>query len=160
MPNAQKVLENSFRAAIVGATVALVCASAPAAAQQVYKSMDAQGHVVYSDRGSTKDAPQTSVHVDEPDPAEVARLAKEQEVLKAAELSRERQEAADDRQKATEQHRRDAACQSARTNYFRLRSLNRIYQDDAAGNRRWFSDEEADVLKERARQTMTAACGN
>ena len=46
--------------------------SHPALAQQVYKSVDAQGNVVYSDRGSTKNAPTTSVHVTEPDPAEVA----------------------------------------------------------------------------------------
>lgn len=160
MRSLQKVLERTLLAAIVGATLALACASAPAAAQDVFKSVDAQGHVVYSDRGGTKDAPKTSVRVAEPDPAEVARLAKEQEVLKAAELARERQEAADDKKKATDQHRKEMACQSARSNYYRLRDLNRIYQDDAAGNRRWFSDEEADVLKERARQAMTTTCGN
>jgi hypothetical protein len=159
MRTSQPALECASRGAILGAMFALACASAPATAQEVYKSVDAEGHVVYSDRGTTKAAPKSSVHVDEPDPAEVARLAKEQEVLKAAELAREHQEAADDKKKATAEHRREAACQSARNHYFRLRDLNRIYQDDAAGNRRWYSDEEADALKEHARQAMTAACG-
>ena len=124
-----------------------------------FRLQDAEGHVVYSDRGTTKGAPKTAVHVDEPDPAEVARLAKQQEVLKATELAREHQAADDDRKKATEEHRKAATCQSARNYYFHLRDLNRIYHDDAAGNRHWYSDPEADALKEHARQAMTAACG-
>src|SRR5215469_14528519 len=160
MRHLQTALERASRGAIVGAMLALACASAPAAAQQVYRSVDSEGHVVFSDRGASKDAHKTSVRVDEPDPAEVARLAREQEVLKAAELARERQQATDDRKKATEQHHKEAACESARSNYYRLRDLNHIFQDDAAGNRRWYSDEEADAAKERARRAMTAACGN
>jgi hypothetical protein len=160
MRHLQTALECATRGAMAGALLALACAGAPAVAQQVYRSVDSAGHVVYSDRGATKEAPMTSVHVDEPDPAEVARLAREQEVLKAAELARERQQATDDRKKATEDHRKTVACQSARSNYYRLRDLNRIFQDDAAGNRRWYSDEEADAAKERARRAMTAACGS
>jgi hypothetical protein len=160
MRRPQTTLECASRGALVGALLALAGVSPPATAQQVYKSVDGAGHVVYSDRGSTKDAAKTSVRVNEPDPAEVARLAKEQEVLNAAELARERQQATDDKNKTTEEHRKAVACQSARNNYHRVRDLNRIYQDDAAGNRRWYSDEEADALKEHARQAMTAACGS
>jgi hypothetical protein len=159
MRSPQPALECALRGAILGAMVALACAAAPAAAQEVYKSVDAEGHLVYSDRGTAKGGPKTTVHVDEPDPAEVARLAREQEVLKAAELAREHQEAADDKKKATEEHRKQAACQSARNYYFHLRDLNRIYHDDSAGNRSWYSDAEADALKEHAHQAMTAACG-
>jgi hypothetical protein len=160
MRNSPTAFAAGARAAILGALLVLACTSRPVHAQQVYKSVDAEGHVVYSDRGASKEAPKTTVHVDEPDPAEVARLAKEQEVLKAQELTREHQQAADDKKKATEDHRKEAACQSARNSYNRLRDLNRIYHDDADGNRRWYSDEEADALRERARQAMTAACGS
>jgi hypothetical protein len=148
------------RGAILGALLALARAGDPAAAQEVYKSVDANGRVVYSDRGVTQNAPKTAVHVDEPDPAEVARLAKEQEVLSAADRERARQQAAEDKQKATDEHRKEAACQSARNYYFRVKDQNRIYRRDADGNRVYYSDEEADALKERARQTMSSACGN
>jgi hypothetical protein len=57
----------------------------PLRAQEVYKSTDAQGHVVYSDRASTPTAQKSVVHVDQPDPAEVARIAKEQQILNAQE---------------------------------------------------------------------------
>ena len=76
---------SSWRAAL-GALVALACLPLPA--QEVYKSVDAQGHVVYSDRGTTKTAPKTALHVEEPDPAEAARLAKQQQILDAQEQQR------------------------------------------------------------------------
>ena len=41
-------------------------------AQEVYKSVDGQGKVVYSDRGVTKNAPKTSLHVEPGNPAEAA----------------------------------------------------------------------------------------
>ena len=74
------------RGATIVALLALALAAASLQAQEVYKSVDANGHVVYSDRGTTKSAPKTSVHVDQPDPAEVARFAHEQELLKADDL--------------------------------------------------------------------------
>ena len=79
MRSSRRICEVTGRAVVRAVLGLLVC---PALlAQEVYKSVDAQGHVVYSDRGSTKTAPKSQVHVDEPDPAEVARLAKEQPCL-------------------------------------------------------------------------------
>jgi hypothetical protein len=50
-------------------------------AGEVYKSIDAEGHVVYSDRAPTSKAEKSVVRVDQPDPAEVARNAKQQAML-------------------------------------------------------------------------------
>src|SRR5580704_90028 len=88
------------RSAMTLALLALTCAATPLAAQEVYKTVDADGHVVYSDRGATKSAPKTTLHVEEPDPAEVARLAREQDLLKADEQARTRQQAINDKNKA------------------------------------------------------------
>ena len=43
------------------ALIVLGCPNRPLAAQEVYKSVDAQGHVVYSDRGVSKGAARTDV---------------------------------------------------------------------------------------------------
>src|SRR5438445_694024 len=86
-----------YHAAVPGALVALGWPDSPLLAQAVYKTVDAQGHVVCSDRAPTKNAPKTTVHVDQADPAEAARLAKEQAELKAADLERSVQQAADDK---------------------------------------------------------------
>ena len=44
--------------------------------EEVYKSIDAQGHVVYSDRPETSAAQKAVVNVDRPDAKEVARMGK------------------------------------------------------------------------------------
>src|SRR6516165_3143607 len=114
------------RGATIVALLAFGCAAASLHAQEVYKSVDAQGHVVYSDRGAVKGAPKTSLHVDEPDPAEVARLAHEEELLKADEQVRMRQQAIDDKNKAQQQRKHQQACEQARSHYYYLKDSARI----------------------------------
>jgi Domain of unknown function (DUF4124) len=147
------------RSAALAALLALACAHAPLRAQEVYKSVDAEGHVVYSDRASSRNAPKTSVHVEQPDPVEAARLAKEQELLRAEDAQRAKQQVIDDKNKAAQERQKQTACQNARNNYFRLKDSGRLYRRDADGNRVFYSDEEADAMREQARQAMTAACG-
>jgi hypothetical protein len=152
---------NSFwRGAVAGALLTLSCPIVPLHAQEVYKSVDAEGHVVYSDRGDTKTAPKTAVHVDEPERAEVARLAKEQELLKAEDIQRQKQEALDAKSKALADQRKQTSCQNARNYYFRLKDSGRLYQRDADGNRIYYSDTDADAMREQARRSMSSACGS
>jgi len=148
-----------WRGAVAGALAALACAPPALPAQEVYKSVDADGHVVYSDRAPTQSAPKTAVHVDKPDPAEAARLAREQQMLQAEDAQRSKQQALDERNKAKQEHDRQAACENARNKYLHLRDSGRIYTRDADGNRVYYSDEQADAMREQARQAMTAACG-
>jgi Domain of unknown function (DUF4124) len=151
---------NSFwHGAVLAALVALACPGRAPSAQEVYKSVDAQGHVVYSDRGATKNAEKTPVHVDQPDPAEVARLAKEQQILKAEDQARAKQQASDDKNKAAAQQRKQAACTNARNYYFRLIDARRIYHPTDNGDRVFYSDEDADALRQKAKQAMNEACG-
>jgi hypothetical protein len=148
-----------WRGALAGALLALACPIFPLHAQEVFKSVDAEGHVVYSDRADTKTAPKTTVHVDEPEHAEVARLAKEQELLKAEDLQRQKQEALDAKNQALADQRKQTGCQNARNYYFHLKDAGRLYQHDADGNKVYYSDADADAMREQARRAMTAACG-
>jgi hypothetical protein len=147
------------RGALLGALLVLAGAHRPLGAQEVYKSVDADGHVVFSDRGNTKGAPKTAVHVDAPDPSEVARLAKEQEMLKAEDLQRTKLEAVEANNKARADRAKQSVCDNARNYYYRLKDSNRIYQRDPDGNRVFYSDSEADAMRERARRAMISACG-
>ena len=156
----QSTAFNSFwRGAILAALVALACPGRTVIAQEVFKSVDAQGHVVYSDRGATKNAEKTPMHVDQPDPAEVARLAKEQEMLKAEDQARAKQQSVDDKNKAAQEHRKQVACTNARNYYFRLIDTGRIYHQTDNGDRVFYSDEDADALRQKAKQAMNEACG-
>lgn len=145
---------------VLAVLVALAGAPGLLPAQQVYKSVDAQGHVVYSDRAPTKTATKTNIHVDQPDPAEVARLQKEQAQLKAADLERSLQQAVDDKNKAAADRKREVACQNARNRYYQLKDSNRIFKRDAEGNRVYYSDADAEAMREQARRAMVAACGS
>ena len=147
------------RGAALAALLALACAHAALHAQEVYRSVDAEGHVVYSDRASTKNAPKTSVRVEQADPAEAARLAKEQQRLQAEDAQRTKLQAADDKVKAAADRKKEEACQNARNKYSRLRDARRITLADADGNRVYYSDEQADALREEARRAMNSACG-
>lgn len=129
-------------------------------AQEIYRSVDAQGHVVYSDRASSKNAPKSSIKVNEPDPAEVQRLAKEQQLLSAEDSQRAKQAALQAKNKAAADHNKQLACERARNNYYRLKDSSRVYQRDADGNRVYYSDSEADSMRENARQAMISACGS
>ena len=148
-----------IRGVTIVALLALACVSAPLPAQEVYRSVDAAGHVVYSDRGGSKSAPKTALHVAEPDPAEVARLAHEQDLLTADETAREREQALEDKDRANQQHKKQQVCDKARTDYYRLKESARLFKRDAEGNRVYYSDDDADALREQARRAMIAACG-
>jgi hypothetical protein len=154
------LFDSVTRGAITAALLTLACAATPLAAQEVYRSVDSEGHVTYSDRGATKGAPKTTLHIEQPDPAEVARLAHEQQLLDADEATRVRQQAAEDRNKAAQQRKQQQACERARSNYYQMKDVARIYQRDAQGNRAYLSDEDADATREQARRTMIAACGS
>ena len=129
-------------------------------AQEVNKSTEAQGHVVYSDRASTSTAQKSVVHVDQPDPAEVARIAKEQEILNAQDVQRKQQQSVDDKKKAQQDRDKQSRCDSARNRYYTMRDSRRLFQRDADGNRVYLTDTQADAQREDARQAMIAACGS
>ena len=129
-------------------------------ADQVYKYVDAQGHVTYSDRPNTAGAQKTDVAVQQADPHEAARLAKEHQLLKAEDDQRKKQQATDDRTKAQQDRDKAARCQSARDHYNAIKENGRIYTRDAEGNKVYYNDAEADAKRETARQVMATACGS
>jgi hypothetical protein len=147
------------RSAVLIALALLVHPGCPLQAQEVYKSTDAQGHVVYSDRASTSTAQKSVVHVDQPDPTEVARIAKQQEILNAQDIQRKKEQSVDDKKKAQQDHDKQTRCDAARNHYYAIKDARRIFQPDADGNRVYSTDAQADAQREEAKQAMTAACG-
>lgn len=148
------------QAAYAAALIFCLCYVGGASSQEVYKSVDADGHVVYSDRGNSKNAPKTAVHVDEPNPEEAARLAREQQALNAADAARRRDQQADEKAQAAAEKKREESCRNARNEYDRLVNRRALYKLNADGERVYYSDEEADAMRERAHKAMTAACGS
>ena len=159
MPYSRTTPAFGLRGAVFAALLLLLCPVCAPQAGEVYKSVDAQGHVVYSDHADTSTAQKSVVTVDRPDPTEVARIAKEQEILKAEEIQRKRQQFADDKKKAQQEHDAQVQCENARNRYYAMKDARRLFQRDADGNRIYYTDPEADAKREESRQAMIAACG-
>lgn len=145
------------RICLIG-TLAGAAMAARGYADEVYKTVDASGHVVYSDHPTSPEAQKLSVPVTQPDPKEAARLAKQRQLEDADYAQRSRQEADKLNQQAAQARQDAARCSAARNRYFSIRDVRRIYRLDADGNRVFYSDEEADAMRAAARQAMEQAC--
>ena len=128
-------------------------------AAEVYKSVDASGHVVYSDHPDPA-AQKLEVRVDEPQAADVARIAREQKVLNVEDSERKRLAAIEDKKKAQQEHDQQLRCEKARSRYYTLKDARRVYGRDGEGNRVYYSDREADAQRAAAQQTMQTECGS
>ncbi len=136
----------------------LSCAALTALADQVYKSVDAQGHVTYSDR-PTAGAQKTDIVVQQADPKEAQRLAKERMLLQAEDDQRTRKTADDAQAKAKQDSAKKQLCDNARRHYNDIKDANRIYTVTADGNREYYTDAQADAMRTEAKRAMDAACG-
>jgi len=147
-------------AAMALAGLLFTAASSTSFADQVYRSVDAQGHVTYSDRPTAPGAKKTDIAVQQADQKEADRLARENQLLKADDTQRTQREAADSQAKAKQDADKKRLCESARNHYNDLKSANRIYTMKADGTRDYYSDEKADAMRQEAQRTMQAACGS
>ena len=126
---------------------------------EVYRTVDAAGHVVYSDHPTSPAAEKLSVPVKQPDPSEAARLAKQRQ-LEDAEFAQRSGQESDEQSRQAAKAKEDAArCTATRNRYFSLKDVRRVYRLDADGNRVFYSDQEADAMRAAAKQTMDQACG-
>ena len=142
---------------------ALVLAGAATlAAADVYRSVDADGRVHYSDRwvpGSQL------VHIDRHHPNEeesAARAAGDQARLQA---SNDRI-AADEKQAATAravqqdvQAVREKQCKDSRDRYQKAIQARRVFRTLPNGQKEFLSEKEADQQRVKAREDMDLACG-
>lgn len=138
--------------------LAIACVAAHGGETRVYRTVDAQGNLVYTDRGSEANASQTSVRFHEPSPEEVARLEKERQAAETRQMQETVNSSLRRAQELKSQQEKQAACERARTQYYSMKDAGRLYQRDAQGNRVYLSDADADAKREQARKIMEAAC--
>lgn len=157
--NCMSTLRFAGRAARVMVGLSLLFAAVTAHTQAIYKSVDAQGHVVYSDRANVAGAQKTQIAVQEADPTEAARLAKEHLLLKAEDEQRKKQELADSHAKEQRESKKIAQCKNAKDTYNFLRDARRLFKPGDNGSREYYTDAQMDAMREAARRTMDTECG-
>lgn len=138
--------------------------SAPAVAgEDIYKSIDAQGRPVYSDRPLSSNAERVRVETGSRNAAAAqAQAAQEMADLARREEERDRQLAADKAAKQTKaaaEKEQAARCVAARNRYLMFAEGNRLYRRDEAGNRVYYTGAEIDTQRESSKQQMDQLCG-
>jgi len=144
------------------ACVLIASVALNAFADDVYKTVDAQGHVTYSDHAISPASRKVTVDVVQGNPEEAARLAKERAVINASAA----QEAKQVQQQAVDQVKQQAAeasqrqrCDAARNRYAMFAAGGRIFKTDDQGNRVFYSDAEIDAERISTKAAMDNACG-
>jgi hypothetical protein len=138
---------------------AAISSTACAGDTKLYKTVDAQGNVVYSDEASSPNKQQLTVRYHEPSAEDLKGLEQQRKALQAAEVQRI-QQAATDNAAHKQQEAQQARCESARRYYNSIKDAGRLYQQDEQGNRVILTDEEANAKRAQASQAMASACGS
>ena len=138
--------------------------SAGAHASEVYRTKDAKGQPVYTDRPATLPAERLDVKTATTDTVEVQRRYEEQmkRYGEAEKASADAAARAAEARKAEEMSAEDRAkrCQQARERYQKYMDAHRIYEPGATeGERRYLSSAEIDAARANAKRTMDEFCG-
>ncbi|MGH8496057.1 MAG: DUF4124 domain-containing protein [Gammaproteobacteria bacterium] len=140
----------------------LLSAAATIAAADVYRWVDADGQVHYSDRPA-RNAERLDV---ESRPTDAARIRDQQEraaALTAARGVREGQESAQAAEQASAEAdiaaQRAVNCETARQRLQTYDTAHRLYRPQEDGGREYLSDEELDAARADARLDVDEWCG-
>jgi hypothetical protein len=139
----------------------LVASALPAFSDDVYRTVDAQGHVTYSDKPLTSTSKKVAVDVIAANPQEAARLAKERALVNA-DAAQQSKLAAQQASEQQQQQSQDAAqrrrCDAARARYSLFAAGGRIFKMDDQGNRAFYSDEEIEAQKTASKAAVDSLC--
>ena len=141
---------------------ALVCIVGQCAlGADVYKTVDAQGNVVYSDHPISSASQPITLQVTAPNAQEAARLTKEQALQSAQttqEMKQTQQAAADQQKQAAQEAAQKQRCDAARSRYATFAAGGRLFKTDEQGNRVYYSDDEIEAERLAAKAAMDSSC--
>jgi tRNA A37 threonylcarbamoyladenosine modification protein TsaB len=138
----------------------LICLASPLTAPhagEVYKTVDAEGHVVYSDHADPN-APKSAVQVNVMSAKQAAGAPNSRQRKKPPTCNTGKQQAVEAAKIAKLDHDAKLQCDDAQKNFYAMKASERLYHQDSAGNRVYYSDAETAMKREEARQTMVLAC--
>ena len=141
--------------------VLIMSASSHAAADDVYKTVDGQGNVVYSDHAIAPTSKKVTVDVIQGNAEDAARLAKQRALANADAAQQAKiaqQQAAEQQQQQAQEALKKRKCEAARNRYALFAAGGRIFRTDEQGNRAYYSDAEIDAQRITTKAAMDAAC--
>ena len=140
----------------------LLLAAGQAVAGEVYKSTDAEGRIVYTDRPPavkaevvrTESAPRNEAAAVARAQSELATLAAQDQRRKSEALAK----AAEKKAAENAAKRKDQRCTEARNRYLGFMEHSRIYRRNEAGERVYYSAAEIDAERIKTKQRMDEEC--
>ncbi len=133
-----------------------------AALADVYKFVDAQGNVQYTDKPALLPAEKLALQSRATDAAEVASRAEADRARAAASTATQQQATAQQADQQGAQQLTATAkaeqCVKARERYASYTTSRRLYEALPDGQRRYLSDTELNAARESARAAMDAMC--
>ncbi|MEO7744570.1 MAG: DUF4124 domain-containing protein [Usitatibacter sp.] len=139
--------------------LAIALAIAPAAMAQLYKSVDKNGRVIYTDQPpANTDAKVLNIPrsvTDAPAPSKSYVAQDKENEKKKKDASEKAAKAGDPAKKAQEDQ---ARCAQAKSAYQMYADGGRIYKNNEKGERVFLSDAEIEAERARSRREMDEAC--
>lgn len=135
-------------------------ASTPAAAT-VYRWVDANGHVHFSDKPAAMGVEQLAVNSEPTDPAriEAEQQAREEQAAAEAEAAEEASAAAEESaREAQNREIRKRNCDRARSHYQQILQAQRPYEMTPDGERAYLTAEEIEAKRDSARASIDEWC--
>ncbi|MGH8176005.1 MAG: DUF4124 domain-containing protein [Steroidobacter sp.] len=149
-----------LRSLVLVPLTALVLTSSAMA--DVYKYKDDHGNVLYTDKPSTLPAERLNVQSQKTDVVAMqARQEAEQKRMQDGATSRDQTAAQrSEQQQATQLSAKDKTerCVKARERYDTYMNSQKLYEQQADGERRYLSAEELDVARASAKASMDVMC--
>ncbi len=144
---------------LASAALATGLAASSARAEDIWKWVDPQGHVQYSDRWSPGAVLIKGEHVrgsDTSGPSDDSSQLDASNRRIDEELKREAAQRAVQKDEASA---RATQCKQAKEHYQQVIQARRIYREDKNGERTYLTDDEADKARVQARLDVQNACG-
>lgn len=144
-------------------TIAALVASPVGA--DVYKFKDEQGNVLYTDKPATLPAERLNVQSQRTDTVAVqARQQEEMKRMQAASGTGQQQQQTPGQQAGQQQPAPDSAqdktdrCATARARYDNYMNSQKLYEQQANGERRYLTDAEIEAARASAKTSMDVLC--
>jgi hypothetical protein len=162
-------METAMSRTLTACLLAIAALAASPAGADVYKFTDAQGNVLYTDKPSTLPAERLNVQSNRTDTVAVqARQQEEMQRMQAANSAgqQQQQQAPGQQQQAAQPQQTPAQaaqntadqCAKARARYDNYMNSQKLYEQQANGERRYLTNDEIEAARASAKTSMDVLC--
>ena len=131
-------------------------------AGEIYKYVDEQGNIQYGDRPTGADGEErmAAVYTGTSSSSLTSQAKERESYMEAREERRaaKKEEEEAQAQAALDREERDARCKQSRSRLETYLQANRLYREDASGEREYLNDAQIDEARQKAEESVKEHC--